>query len=82
MSYLSRTQVSSSQGGRINTLTMWFKRQGIKSSGTQTLFEARVDGNNMTSVIFNNDRLQWRTENSGSTTGDLITHRKFRDSSA
>ena len=81
MSYLSRTQVGSTNAGKINTLSMWFKRQSVNSS-SQTLFEARVDGNNMTSVIFNNDRLQWRTENSGSTTGDLITHRKFRDTSA
>tara|TARA_A100000172_G_scaffold44081_1_gene27083 strand:- start:3767 stop:5080 length:1314 start_codon:yes stop_codon:yes gene_type:complete len=81
MSYLSRTQVSSTAGGRTNTLSMWFKRQSFKASGEQHMFEARVDGNNYTTVRFHNDRLQWLTVNSGSTTGNVRTNRVFRDTS-
>tara|TARA_R100000995_G_C3483224_1_gene125379 strand:- start:1837 stop:3159 length:1323 start_codon:yes stop_codon:yes gene_type:complete len=82
MSYLTRTGVSSSNGGQFNTISFWFKRNTNLTHSTQSLFGAQVDGNNYTWVRFNNSQLQYISVTGGSIKFKLQTSAIFEDPSA
>ena len=78
--YLNR---SPSSAGNLTTwtLSMWVKRSIL--GGEKPLFSCRPDGNNETFVGFGgSDTLVYKQKTSGSTSGQIVTNRVFRDTSA
>ena len=78
--YLTRTP---SSAGNLTTwtLSMWVKRSSL--DGERPLFSCRPDGNNETFVGFGgNNLLYFKQKTSGSTSGQIVTNRVFRDTSA
>jgi len=63
------------------TMSMWVKRSGLGAE--EPLFNCRPDSNNETFVGFaSGDTLVYKQKLSGSTTGQIVTNRVFRDVSA
>ena len=72
----------SGAGSRVKwTLSMWVKRSNLGAE--EPLFNARPDSNSETFCGFGaNDTLVFKQKNDGSTSGQYVTNRVFRDVSA
>lgn len=82
MSYLTRTGVSSSNGGQHNTVSLWFKRNNNLENGADYIFGAEVDGNNYTWLRTENQKLEYISATGGTVKFKLLTTAVFRDPSA
>ena len=82
MSYLTRTGVSSTNGGQHNTISFWFKRSNDLGNTADYIFGAEVDGNNYTWVRTENQRLEYISATGGIVKFKLSTSALFRDPTA